>query len=108
MPTCCGSREAINITVASAEGPAMSGTARGTINGSPPAPRAGIPKIPSGEANTMRVAIMKRITPPAMAKADGVSCITSSTCLPPTMNTRRITKAMAHSRTTIARRRRGG
>ncbi len=56
----CGSRVAISMMVASAEGPAMSGMASGTMSGSP----CTGPNVPSELPNTMRIAIMKRMTPP--------------------------------------------
>ena len=82
-----GSRVAISITVASAEGPAISGTARGTMSGSPP---CGGPKTPSGSANTMRLAIMKRITPPAIDNDDCERCMSSRNLAPPAMKAARI------------------
>src|SRR5215831_4633551 len=102
MPRRCGECEASSITVASADGPAMSGMASGTMSGSP---ASSLPNVPSKRPNTMRIAIMKRITPPAMDKDVCVSCMTDMICGPKAPNAARIAKAIAHSRRMIARRR---
>ncbi len=56
-------REAISITVASAEGPAISGTASGTMNGSPPGASAVNGPSPG---KIIRSAIRKSTMPPEM------------------------------------------
>ena len=71
------------MTVASAEGPAIAGMARGTINGSAPGVS---PKTPSGCAKTMRRAIRNRITPPAIDSAVSETCISVRKACPPNMN----------------------
>jgi drug/metabolite transporter (DMT)-like permease len=103
IPIFPGSRVAMSITVARADGPAISGTASGTMSGSP----LGCgPKAPSGWAKTMRMAIMKRITPPAMDNDVSERCMSSRSARPNIMKSARIAAAIAHSRT-ITRRRRG-
>ena len=65
VPIVAGSRDAISMTVASADGPAIDGIASGTRNGSAP---GGSPKMPSGRGNTIRIAIRNRMIPPAIVE----------------------------------------
>src|SRR6185437_16373475 len=96
MPSWRGSFEASSITVARAEGPEMSGMASGTMKGSP---RGSSPKAPSGCANTIRIAIMKRITPPAIDNDVSERCMRTRISGPNSMNAASRRKAMPHSRT---------
>ena len=105
MPSLAGSRVAMSITVASAEGPAMSGMASGTMNGSP---FGWGPNAPSGFPNTIRIAIMKRMIPPAIDSDASERCISSRILRPKSMKSARVAKAMRHSRTITLRRRGAG
>ena len=75
----------MSITVASAEGPAMRGMASGTMKGSTP---PSSPKVPFIFANTMRIAIMKRITPPAIDSDVCDRCMSARKDCPPNMKAR--------------------
>lgn len=71
-PILLGSRVAINITIAMVEGPAIIGTAKGTIRGSPCCFNAAS-SLSSGKI--ILIEIKKRIIPPAIVRAGMEICM---------------------------------
>src|SRR5690349_7423952 len=100
-----GSRDAISMTVASAEGPAIEGTANGTMKGSLPGRS---PNTPSGWRNTMRSAIRNRMMPPAIESETSESCSHCRNSRPSSMKASSTTYAIKHSRSTMGTRRAAG
>ena len=88
---CCDTSSS---TVARALGPAMAGTARGTISGSSICSGSML----SGGGNTMRKAIRNRITPPPICSASSERFITSRKRSPTNMKVSSSTKAIRISR----------
>ena len=92
-------------TVASADGPASAGIARGTMNGSAPSVR---PSTPSGCGKIMRIEISSRITAPPMRSATSDRCSAVRKWRPKNMKISSSTNAIAHSRITMRGRREMG
>ena len=104
-PRRCGSLLPISITAAMPEGPAISGMASGTMNGSP---SGSSPSSPSGRGKIMRMPIRNRTMPPAMATDSWRRCISSRAYLPPHRKAISTPRAISSSRTSTTRWRCGG
>ena len=90
-----------SINAAIVDGPAIIGTAKGTINGSPP---AGRPITPPGGGNIILKAIKNKIIPPAILTVSCLICKKSSNTCPLCKKTNNITSAIHSSRIITIRR----